>query len=70
MEIRRAGLEIRKRWGAVRRVWREVRMEVRRVERLEAFSIIALGRCVSDGVWGIGCGSGGMREERGCCTYR
>ncbi len=61
MEIRRAGLEVRKRWGWVRREWREVRMEVRRLERLEAFSTIALG-CVNEMFGGIGIGD--LRE--GC----
>lgn len=41
MEIKRAGFEVRKRWGWVRRDRREVRMDARRVERLEAFSMIA-----------------------------
>ena len=38
-------------------------MEERRVHRLEAFSIIALGECVSMGFGGVGIG--GLREEMG-----
>lgn len=53
MEIKRAGFEVRKRWGWVRRDRREVRMDARRVERLEAFSMIALGGCVSEWVWEV-----------------
>lgn len=47
--MRRAGFEVRKAWGRVRREWKELRMEARRVARLEAFSIIALGGHVSEG---------------------
>lgn len=36
------GREARKVWGVVRRERKEVRREARRVERFEAFSIIAL----------------------------
>lgn len=41
--MRRAGLERRKWWGRVRREEKEESMEARRVERLEAFSMMALG---------------------------
>ena len=41
--MRRAGLEVRKWWGRVKREEREESMEARRVERLEAFSMMALG---------------------------
>ena len=40
-------------WGRVRRERSEVRMEVLRVERLEAFSIIALCRGVSEAFNGV-----------------
>ena len=43
MEIRRAGFESRKRCGRVRSDRVEERREVRRVEREDAFSMIALG---------------------------
>jgi len=40
--MRRAGLEVRKRWGRVKSAWVEARKEARRVERLDAFSMMAL----------------------------
>ena len=53
--MRRAGLEVRKRWGRVRREEKESSMEARRVERLEAFSMMALGGKVSRSMYGGGC---------------
>ena len=46
-------------WGRVRRERSEVRMEVRRVERFEAFSIMALCRGVSGAFDAVGIGEGG-----------
>ena len=44
-ESGRRGCEVSKMGGRGRREWKDVRIEVRRVLRLEAFSMIALIKC-------------------------
>ena len=53
-------------WGRVRRERSEVRREVWRVERFEAFSIMALCRDVSEAFDAVG--SGGSKEGGGSYT--